>query len=93
MPFMYVEESEREDFERELRSRNRSLDDFEIVDAPDRLDPPGDGVRPVVSEVVIRSRKNGAERTYSRGGVNVSYDPLVRWVREFITDLNAGVFG
>jgi hypothetical protein len=93
MPFKYVEESQREDFEGELRRRSRSLDDFDIVDAPHRIDPPGAVAGPTVSQVRIRSRKNGVTRTYSTDGVSVSYDPRVKWVREFAADLDAGVFG
>jgi len=93
MPFRYVEESEREDFEHELRRRNRSLGDFDIVDTQARFDPPGALRGPVVSEVTIKSHINGGTRTYSRGGISISTDPLMRWVREFVTDLDAGVFG
>jgi hypothetical protein len=89
LPFAYVNESQREDFEREIRRRNRSLGDFEVSDTPEVIDPPGAATGPLVGKVTIKSRKTEAQRTYSTGGSR-STDPLTKWVREFVRDLDAG---
>src|SRR5580658_5757616 len=64
----HVHRSEREDLEIVLRHRGRSPDEFYVSDTPSWLDSRGFNrsgvIRPVVSEVIIRSRKTGNARAY-----------------------------
>jgi hypothetical protein len=87
----HVHRSEREDLEIVLHRHGRSPDDFYVSDTPSWIDPPRfEGVGPVVTEVIVRSRKTGKARAYmaepGRSG------PFAAWVEQFEEDLGNGLF-
>src|SRR5271165_1036062 len=91
-----VHRSHREDLETALRRRGRSPDEFYVSDTPSWLDPPGIGhsgvIRPVVTEVIVRSRKTGVARAYTARS-NASFSrPFTEWVNQFAEDLDGGLF-
>jgi hypothetical protein len=92
----HVHRSEREDLEILLRDRRRSPEEFYVSDTPSRLDPPRlarDGVihGPVVTDVVVRSRKTGVARAYTaRPGLSTGL--FAEWVNQFAEDLDNGLF-
>jgi hypothetical protein len=92
----YVHRSDREDLEIMLRRRDRSPDEFYVSDTPSRLDPPGfdrSGViRPVVTEVVVRSRNTGKARAYIAGSAGPTSGPFAGWVQQFAEDVDNGLF-
>lgn len=91
----HVHRSHREDLETALRRRNRSPDEFYVSDTPSRLDPPGFGLsfvtRPVVNEVIVRSRRTGTARAYLASPGQTS-GPFTEWVNQFAEDLDNGLF-
>ena len=92
----HVHRSHRDDLEIVLRHRGRSPDEFYVSDTPSWLDPPGferNGViRPVVNEVIVRSRKTGNARAYTAPASGRSNSPLTEWVNQFAEDLDNGLF-
>jgi hypothetical protein len=93
----HVRRSEREDLEIVLRHRGRSPDDFYVSDTPSRIDPPrlernGMIVGPVISEVIVRSRKTGVARAYSTGNTGSTNNAFAAWVNQFAEDLDSGLF-
>lgn len=93
----HVHRSDREDLEIVLCRRNRSPDEFYVSDTPSRLDPPrfernGLIQGPVVTEVIVRSRKTGIARAYTAGNSGPTTSPFVDWVNQFAEDLDNGLF-
>ena len=93
MPLTYINRSEREDFEAMLRLRNVSASDFELADTPTRIAARPGAIGPALNTVVVRSRRNGVERTYTSGGLSITNNRFVAWVNEVARDVDIGVFG
>jgi hypothetical protein len=87
-----INRSEVDDCEQMLRDSRRSASDFEISDTPARILAPSDSIGPAVRTVIVRSRRNGAERRYVSGSC-ATYNGWVQWVNEFADDLARGAFG
>ena len=91
-----VSRSAREDLEGVLRRRGRLADEFYVSDTPSWLDPPRfdriSEIRPVVTEVIVRSRKTGTARAYTSRGLGPTTGPLAEWVNQFADDLDNGLF-
>jgi hypothetical protein len=93
----HVDRDEREDLETVLRRRGRSPDEFYVSDTPSWIDPPRferNGVinGPVVTEVIVRSRRTGKARAYMSRGTGPTTGPFVEWVNQFVEDLDNGLF-
>jgi hypothetical protein len=91
-----VDQGDREDLEVVLRRHGRSPDEFYVSDTPSRIDPPHLGLNgvirgPVMTDVIVRSRKTGAARAYmASSGINRG--PFAEWVNQFEGDLENGLF-
>lgn len=100
---MPLQPSDREDLEKALRDRNRSLSEFDFS-VSSQINPSGKLRSPlgalvghrgsVVDIVSCKFRKTGSTRTY-RVQNSISYGrpgESVQWVKDFIRDLDAGEF-
>jgi hypothetical protein len=97
MPPSTVEKSHREDFAAMLRQRSRSADNFDLTATPWHIEadqPTRAAVvfGPIASSVIVKSKRNGGERTYPVRN-SISSRPFVDWVYEAARDVDAGVFG
>lgn len=94
----HVHRSEHEDLETMLRRKGRSPDEFYVSDQPLRLDPPRfvrngvTSVEPVVTDIIVRSRKTGIARAYTARYVGRTTGPFTEWVNQLADDLDNGLF-
>jgi len=83
-----------EDFEKALLQRNRSVDEFAISVTPEQIVPAGAVAGPLTSTVTITEQSSKISRTYTIQN-SVTYGPAgepVPWVKEFLRELDGGVF-
>ena len=78
------------------RHRGRSPDEFYVSGTPSWIDPPGLDrsfvIRPVVNEVIVRSRGTGIARAYMARNAGQATGSFVEWVNRFVEDLGNGLF-
>ena len=75
-----IPQSELDDFERELRQRGRSREDFELF--PQDPVMTGSGIEAARSTVTVCHTKSGMEKKY----------PYMMWVYDFARDMDAGIY-
>lgn len=86
MPLVYVNRHEQSEFEAMIRTKDLTLEDFEVADGVTDIAAPLGRTGGTSNIIVIKLIRTGVERQYTSGGLHGS------WIKDVERDIDDGQF-